>query len=207
MRGSRCGQKPMVDLFRNPPGCVFPAPSSLKLHKPVQKWLPKLKQNKTKNRRKEEESGYHPILRTSCFTHKTHGGSSQLLYEGSVRALKSMKWTVLLYPGSIQRKGLQFKTFERIVCPLSSVSQCLVRTDAATLTQGALLRLTVGESSLPCPTFQPWWAASDSSVVIPESRAGPLCPLSESQGIFSSAGPAANTILSALFFKRKKTKL
>lgn len=134
MRGSRCGQKPMANLFRNPPGCVFPAPSSLKLHKPVQKWLPKLKQNK---KTEEKKSGYHPILRTSCFTHKTHGGSSQLLYEGSVRALKSMKWTVLLYPGSIQRKGLQFKTFERIVCTLSSISQCLVWTDAATLTRSS----------------------------------------------------------------------
>ena len=109
--------------------------------------------------------------------------------------------------GPSKERAYSFKTSERIVCPLSSISQCLVWTDAATLTQGALLRLTVGASSLPCSTFQPWWSNSDISVVIPESRAGPLCPLSESQGIFSFAGPSANTILSAPFFKRKKTKL
>lgn len=61
-------------------------------------------------------NGDHPFLRTSCFTHKSHGGCSQLLYEGLVRALKNMKGAVLLYPRSIQRKNLQFKTFERTVC-------------------------------------------------------------------------------------------
>ena len=42
MKRSCCGQKPMANLFTNPPGYVFPDPSSLKLHTPVKKWLLKL---------------------------------------------------------------------------------------------------------------------------------------------------------------------
>ena len=42
MKCSCCGQKPVANLFRNPPGYVFPDPSSLKLHTPVKKWLLKL---------------------------------------------------------------------------------------------------------------------------------------------------------------------
>ena len=51
MKCSCCGQKPMANLFRNPPGYVFPDPSSLKLHAPVKKWLLKLKKIHKKRRK------------------------------------------------------------------------------------------------------------------------------------------------------------
>lgn len=84
---------------------------SLKPLIPVQEWLPSLPQDLL----------LHP---------KSYGGSSQLLSEGSVIALKSMEGTVLSYLWSIQ-EDLQFKTFERRMCErMPTFLSCLLFTNS-----------------------------------------------------------------------------